>query len=126
VPIFNWNQGGIARAEAEFERAERQSATLRNQIGLDIRLAATRVRQATSESAFLKNSVRPEVEAAVHRAEKSYENGSASYLIVLETTRQLLDMATREAQLRADLRRAVAELERSVGRRLATPKAPTP
>jgi cobalt-zinc-cadmium efflux system outer membrane protein len=36
----------------------------------------------------------------------------------LETTRQLLDSRLRQEQLRAELRRAWADLERSVGRRL--------
>jgi len=41
-------------------------------------------------------------------------------VLVLETSRQLIDTRAREAQLRADLTRAWAELERAVGRRMQT------
>jgi hypothetical protein len=41
-------------------------------------------------------------------------------VVVLETTRQLLDSRLRREQLLADLRRSWADLERSVGRRLGT------
>ncbi len=63
----------------------------------------------------------PEVEAAIARSRRAYQEGNATYLIVLETTRQFLDSRLRQAQLQGDLRRAWAELERSVGRRLIAP-----
>jgi len=59
---------------------------------------------------------RPEVEATIKRAQAAFEKGGVTYLIVLEANRQLIDTYVREAQLTADLRRAWAELERSVGR----------
>ncbi len=118
VPIFNWNQGNRQRAEAELEAAERRRHTVQNQIQLDVRQAYLRVSQAEAEMRILKEKVRPEVEAAIRRAEKAYNDGAVTYLIVLETTRQLIDAYNREAALHADLRRAWAELERSAGRRL--------
>jgi len=121
VPLFNRNQGGIARAEAELEQAQRRKLSVQNQIVLDVRLAHARHRQARSELVVLRESVRPEVEASIRRADRAFENGNATYLIVLEITRQLIDTYNREAQLRADLRRAWADLERSVGRRLDAP-----
>jgi cobalt-zinc-cadmium efflux system outer membrane protein len=118
LPVFNWNQGGIARAEAEVERAVRQQQTLHNQIILEVRRAHAQYLQARSELDVLKEKVRPEVETAIHQTQKAYEEGNTSYLLVLETTRQLLDSSLREAQLYADLRRTWAELERSVGHHL--------
>ncbi len=118
VPIFNWNQGAIARAEAECAKATRACRTLHDQIVLEVRQAHIRFTQAHDELAILDRDVRPEVEAAIKRAEASYREGNAGYLIVLESTRQVLDSRMRKAQLEADLRRATAELERAVGRRL--------
>ena len=126
VPLFNWNQGNIARAQAELEVAERRQQTVENQIQLDVRQAYLRVGQADAESRILKEKVRPEVEAAIRRAEKAYNDGAVTYLIVLETTRQLIDAYNREAQLHADLRRAWADLERSAGRRVAKSADPLP
>jgi cobalt-zinc-cadmium efflux system outer membrane protein len=118
VPIFNWNQGGIARAEAEVERTANTRMTVRNQVLLDVHAAYTRFAQARAELEVLTRQVRPEVEKAITRARAAYEEGNTPYVVVLETTRQLLDTRTREAELHAELRRAWAELERGVGHKL--------
>jgi outer membrane protein, heavy metal efflux system len=120
LPIFNRNQGGIARAEGELEQAERRKWTVQNQIILDVRQSIIRYQQARGEMDSLEKKVRPELQDSIKRAEKAYEAGNATYLIVLETTRQLIDTLVREAQLRTDLRRALAEVERSVGRKLSS------
>jgi len=125
LPIFNRNQGGIARAEAELDRAVRNRQTVANQIVLDVQRAYLQYRQAAAELGALKTNVRPEVEAAITRARTAYQAGDISLFIVLESTRQLLDNYLREAVLNGDLRRAWAELERSVGRRLAGAVPPT-
>ncbi|CAN5637211.1 TolC family protein [soil metagenome] len=120
LPIFNRNQGGIARAEAEYEKALRNRETVANQIALDVQRSYLLYRQTCTELEFLRVKVRPEVEAAIRRAQGAYQEGNVAIFIVLETTRQLLDNYLREAQLVADLRRNWAELERSAGRRLGT------
>lgn len=118
VPVFNWNQGNIARAEAELERAVRNQKTVAYQIILDVNRAYYQYRQTCTELGVLREKVRPEVEGAVRRAQAAYREGNVAIFIVLETTRQRLDTDLREAVLRGDLRRFWAELERSVGRRL--------
>jgi cobalt-zinc-cadmium efflux system outer membrane protein len=62
--------------------------------------------------------VRPALEDVVALAERAYQAGETSLVQVLDASRQLLDARVREAQAATDLRRARAELERSVGRRL--------
>ena len=119
VPVFNVNQGNIARAEAELERARRNQETVAYQIILDVQRSNLQFQQAHAELAVLQTKVRPEVEAAISRAQVAYQEGHITIFVVLETTRQLLDTHLLEARLRADLRRFWAELERSVGRRLA-------
>jgi len=118
VPLFNRNQGGIARAEAELERAVRNQQTVANQIILDVQRAYLQYRQACAELDVLLVKVRPEVEGNVRRAQAGYQEGNVTIFIVLETTRQLLDNYLREAVLHGDLRRFWAELERSIGKRL--------
>jgi cobalt-zinc-cadmium efflux system outer membrane protein len=127
VPIFNQGQGGIARAKSEFDQLELRQQTLHNQVILDVRTAFARYRQARDELDFLRKKTRPEVEANLRRADSAYKEGNATYLIVLETTRLMIETYIREAQLSADLRRAWAELERGVSRRLSTlPPKPEP
>lgn len=120
VPLFNRNEGAIARAEAELERAMRNRKTVENQIVLDVRRASLQYRQACAELEVLRTKVRPEVEVAIRRSQAAYQAGDVTILIVLETARQLLDSSLREAQLHGDLRRSWAELERSVGKRVAS------
>jgi len=124
VPLFNRNQGGIARAEAELERAVRNQQTVAYQIILDVQRSALQYRQACAELDVLLNKVRPEVEGNVRRAQAAYQEGNVAIFVVLEATRQLLDNYLREAVLHGDLRRFWAELERSVGRRFAPPSPP--
>ena len=105
---------------AELEKAVRNQQTIAYQIILDVQRSYLQYRQACAELEVLRAKVRPEVEAAIRRAQGAYQEGNVPIFIVLETTRQLLDNYLREAILVADLRRFWAELERSVGRRLAT------
>ncbi len=119
LPIFNWNEGNIARAEAELDKAQRQRQTIRDQILFDVHQANYHYQQARYEMEILTRQVRPEAEAAIRRAELAYKEGGTPYVVVLETTRQLLDSRLREEQLKFDLHRAWADLERAVGRRMS-------
>lgn len=126
VPLFNRNQGGVARAEAELERAVRNQKTIAYQIILDVQRAHLQYQQASAELDVLLAKVRPEVEGNVRRAQAAYQEGNVPIFIVLATTQQLIDNYLREAVLHGDLRRFLAELERSVGRRLVPPPRPGP
>lgn len=121
LPVLNWNQGTIARFEAELQKANRQKATVHNQIVNDVGVAYLRYCQSRDELKVLDERVRPEAEAAIRRAEAAYKEGNTPYVVVLETTRQLLDSRLRRFVLQAELRKTWAELERSVGRRLVLP-----
>ncbi|MFO0849280.1 MAG: TolC family protein [Gemmataceae bacterium] len=118
VPLFNHGQGLTARADAEFEQLSRRRQTVHDLIVQDVRTAYARYQQARAELDLLRTKTRPEVEANIRRAESAFRDGNATFLIVLEANRQLIATYAREAQLAADLRRAWAELERGVGRRL--------
>jgi cobalt-zinc-cadmium efflux system outer membrane protein len=121
VPIFNRNQGGIARAQADLEMLDRRRMTVRNLIVQDVRTAYARFQQTRAELDYLRAKTRPEVERAIRVAALAYEEGNVTFLIVLEIQRQLIETYAREATLYAELRRAWAELERGVGRRLTDP-----
>jgi cobalt-zinc-cadmium efflux system outer membrane protein len=124
IPLFNLNQGAVARAEAEQEQLEQRRNAIRNQIITDVRQAAARFSQSNAELTSLLSKVFPEVQAAIKRSEQAVLAGNAPYLIVLETTRQLFDTYNREVQLVAERQRAWADLERSVGRRLSPASVP--
>ncbi len=118
LPIFNQNQGMIARADAEVERLDRQKRTLHDKVILEVREAHTRFIQAREDLHALQTRILPALDEAVNLARKAYTGGETSLVQVIDTNRQLLEARIREAQVASDLRRARAELERSVGQRL--------
>jgi cobalt-zinc-cadmium efflux system outer membrane protein len=118
IPILNQNQGGVAQAKAKFEKAGRQYVALRERIALEVRDAHTHLVQAQESYESWQTQVLPPLEEAVVLAENSAAAGNEPYLIVLEQGRKLADARLKSASVAADLRRARAELERSVGQRL--------
>lgn len=125
IPIFNRNQGGIAIADAQWEQAVRQYVTVRDQVTLDVRNAHTQLVQASENLQAVRSEILPTLREAEELARRNYENGGTPYFLVLQTTGQYLDARLRESQLAADLRRAIAELDRSVGHRVSDVTAPT-
>lgn len=120
VPIFNQNQGGVAIAKARFEKAALQYATVRERIALEVRESHLRLLQAQTSLNQWDLQILPGLRDNVGGAERAFAAGNVSYLFVLESSRRLADARLREASARADFRRALAELERSVGQRLQT------
>jgi cobalt-zinc-cadmium efflux system outer membrane protein len=116
VPIFNQNQGAIARATAEAERLGRQYGRLQDTVARDVRLAHTQLLRSQEQLALWRDEIIPQAEAAVTSARKALEEDAVSLLLVMETTRQLLNARQSELEAEADVRRSLAELERSVGR----------
>jgi len=118
IPVFNRNQAGRARAQAELERAAWDYVAVKERIELEVSEAHTRLRQAREALAAWRREIVPPLEENVRQAEKAYQAGATSLLLVYENTRQLNTARLREMEAAAELRRARAELERSVGRRL--------
>jgi cobalt-zinc-cadmium efflux system outer membrane protein len=118
LPIFNRNQGQIARADGEVIQAAWRYRALRDVVEADVRDAAARLQQSRSSLEQLRTELKPIVEQAISQTESAYQNGDLSYLNVLEVTRQRFDAALRELDAEAALARAYAELERAIGRRL--------
>jgi outer membrane protein, heavy metal efflux system len=118
LPIFNRNQGGISRSEAEIERAAKQLIAARQRVVAEVREAYTQMTQARESSDLWRARLLPPLEDDIRSAERAYKAGDVSYLFVLETTRRLTDARLREIELQAATARAFIALERSVGRRL--------
>jgi cobalt-zinc-cadmium efflux system outer membrane protein len=118
VPLFHQNQGAIAQAEADAERLRRQYDNRRDLAALEVNQAYIQLLQAEKDREIWRDQILPQARAAVTSAEMALQENAISLLLVLETTRQFLTAQQREREADAQLRRAIAELERSVGRRL--------
>jgi cobalt-zinc-cadmium efflux system outer membrane protein len=118
LPIFGLNPGGIGRANAEIARAAAAWTGVRQRVALETAQAHTRARQAHASLARYRSEILPALEQARSAAAQSYEVGEDTYVVVLDVMRRLAEARLREAELLADARRALAELERAVGARL--------
>ena len=118
LPIFNRNQGGVLRADWELNGAMHARDAIRDQIYQDVRVACRQLEQAKANLTILETEVLPNLSEAVSIAGKGFADGGTDYLLVLQTTTLYLDARGRILDQRAMQRRAIAELERSVGRSL--------
>jgi len=121
VPIFNRNQGGILRADWELNGAMHNRDAISDQIIADVRTAYRQLDQAYKNLTILKQDVEPALVESLQIAKKGFEDGGSDYLIVLQTTTQYLTAKGQILAQTAACNRAVAELERSVGRSLIAP-----
>jgi outer membrane protein, heavy metal efflux system len=117
IPLFNQNQGPRARAHAEIERAIWHYAAARHRLVQEVREAHQRHAASARTETLLRKEILPGLDENLRRAEKAYAAGEVSYLFVLETMRQRLDAGLRAAEATAELARAGAQLDRSIGRK---------
>lgn len=121
VPIFNRNEGGVLRADWELNGALHNHDAISDQIVADVRTAYRQLQQAYENLEILRQDVEPALIDALQIAQKGFEDGGSDYLIVLQTTTQYLTAKGQILAQTAACNRAVAELERSVGRSLLAP-----
>ncbi len=115
LPILNWNNGKISRAQAELEQAARQYMAVKHRIGREVLEAHTSYLAAQQALKILQVDIMPPAKTATKNAEEAYSVGEISYLELLDFKRQLLDSRLREAEAEADMRRAEANLKHSIG-----------
>ncbi|APR79723.1 Heavy metal RND efflux outer membrane protein, CzcC family protein [Minicystis rosea] len=117
LPIFNWNQGGVGRAEADLAAAALRYRAAREGVITDVRIARLALAQAMTSLHRYRDEVLPLLQRAADTAYQSFKTGEQPYLVALESTRRLQDARLRLIDLEAEVRRARAHLERHVGRR---------
>ena len=118
VPIFNRNQGGIARADAEVERTAWNYLAVHQRITGEVREAFQQYQQAHDALALWQSQIIPVAEENVRLSRRSFDRGDQSYLFVMDAVRRLVEVRQREAELNADLRRASAQLDRATGQKI--------
>jgi cobalt-zinc-cadmium efflux system outer membrane protein len=118
LPFFDWNQSGMARARAEMEQAAFRYVEVQQRIVLEVRENHARFESAREALELWRVKAMPALEERRIGAVKSYEAGEVSYLYVLESKREWLDAQAHDAELEAELLRAVARLEQAAGKKL--------
>jgi outer membrane protein, heavy metal efflux system len=118
VPIFNWNPGGRERAEASVEQAAARYLAAREDVVTDVRVAHAQLEQAIGSLARWREGVLPRLDQNANAAQRAFEHGGETYLVVIEAVRRWQEAHLREIELEGDVVRARAALDRAVGRRV--------
>lgn len=114
-PLLNRNQGRIAKARAEIEQAASQYLATRQRIARDATDNYNRYQQTWLSWQTWNTGTIAALQENVRLSQSSYRNGDISYLPVLEAIRQLLNARLRQVEIRADIRRAVSNLNFLIG-----------
>lgn len=115
LPLWNRNRGGVQIADAQLKQMLHRYVTVRDQIALDVQTAHAQARQAQENLLTVRNELLPTLRKTTAAARNSYTDGGTDYFFVLQTTGQFLAARATELQQVQALRRATAELDRSVG-----------
>lgn len=118
IPIFNQNNGARALAHAKVAQAARHYVVVRDRIALEVREAHARVVQARGQLESWRGGLVPAMRTAVQQARKIHELGESPAQVSLDAEQKLSAGRLSEAEALAALRRAQAELDRAIGRRL--------
>jgi cobalt-zinc-cadmium efflux system outer membrane protein len=117
VPVFHRNQGLAARAEADVEIARRQYLAAKQTVAFEVAEARQLLVQAQEALRRTREQVLQPLQRGAALAQDQYTKGDVAYLFVLEQTRGLIDAELRVVDSEAAVRRAHAQLERSIGTR---------
>lgn len=114
-PLFNRNQGLIHRADADVQAQSLAYLAIKQRVALEVAEARAQLVRAQESLQRLRDDVLPPLQRAVAVAEEQYQTGDVAFLFVLEQTRGLVDAQLRVIDADTAIRRAQAQLERSVG-----------
>ena len=114
--LFDRNQSGIMRARAELDRGRARYVASREQVLREVRDAHAQLTYAQTAIAAWRDDIRPSLERQMGQTERAYEAGELPLLAVLEASRRLNDSRAQELDAMTGVHRALALLERSVGR----------
>ena len=117
IPVFNQNNGQIARARAELEQTARQYEAARQNIILQVRQAYTQYVSAHEEFELWNNHIIPSLEKTFEQTQESLAAGEVSHLSVLEAGEKLVEARMRWTELAANLHRSAAQLNYRVGKK---------
>jgi cobalt-zinc-cadmium efflux system outer membrane protein len=115
LPLFHRNQGEVARASAEAERADRAASALQARVARDVAAAMARYRAAADKVARYDGGALQRADRALQVAEKTWRAGDRSLLEYLEAERTWVALRGDYLDTLFELRQAAFELEKAVG-----------
>jgi cobalt-zinc-cadmium efflux system outer membrane protein len=115
IPLFNRNQGGIAKAQAQAQKTYNDITIAFNEIRRDVEVSFQNYQLAREQIATYDDGLKAAAEEAVSLAYVSYRAGATGYLDVLTSRRLLQETEQGYIQVLYDAATARARLEKSMG-----------
>ena len=115
VPIFHMNGASKYRAAEEVRKTCFHLEGLQQGVASEVRAACIIMEQAKNSWNHWNNDLIPAATEAVTTSEKAYRAGGDYLLLTLHNSQRLLDAELKKAEAAAELRKSIAELERSIG-----------
>ncbi len=116
LPLFERNQGDIARAEAQLNRAKAVRAARLLAAAAEVETQSARLEAALAAARGLESSVVATTEETLSLLERSFEEGKIGITDLLLRQRTLLDARADYMDAIADARLAEIDLELAAGR----------
>ena len=91
VPVWSWNTGRIAQAEAKLAAAGRQAEAVALAVETTVIEAQAACRASVASAKRLRDEIVPRSERVASTMERTYELGEADLLPVIDARRTLLD-----------------------------------
>ncbi|HVY40834.1 MAG TPA: TolC family protein [Polyangia bacterium] len=118
APVLSLRGGAIARARAEQALEETTAALELRRLQSELTDAYARAQGAGARARSLRSDVLPALEEVRRMTEEGYRDGRVDLLRLLDAQRARLDSRLAQVEAQAAWERALAEVERAVGRRL--------
>ncbi len=116
IPLWNRNEGGIAKAEAEAQKVYSQIAIAYNDLRRDVEVAYQNLMIARAQIESYDEGLREAAEEAVNLTWEQFNLGGGGYIDILIARRQLIETQQGYIQALYDAATAKARFDRAVGR----------
>lgn len=91
LPVWNWNAGGIAQAQAKLAASKKQAEATTLQLEMAVIEAQSACQSSASTATRLGTDMVPRSQTAASTMERTYQLGEASLLEVIDARRTLLE-----------------------------------
>lgn len=118
LPVFDQNQAQIAKARVRVLQARREYTAKAESVASDIQRAAAAARSAAEMLEFQRTQGMTQALATVEGAERRYQAGEESVLVLIEAQDSLVKRRRAYVNTLRDYAVALSELERAVGGRV--------
>jgi cobalt-zinc-cadmium efflux system outer membrane protein len=115
LPLFDWGQERVAKADADRIAARHRFTQIRRQVVEDVRRAIASLRSAQTALAKVREELIPLQDRRREQAEAQYRNGFTDVTAVLMAEQDLKDARVQLIELQQKAALAEVRLERAVG-----------